>query len=94
MDVSFPDILQSSLLAFNRLTTQMDCSMASYEKFCLLLKMFLDQNQLHHYLRTVIHSFLEKTLKELETHRLSPKLQNLYQTIIMMKEETSNEREG
>ncbi|KAG5437835.1 hypothetical protein PCANB_000550 [Pneumocystis canis] len=83
MDVSFPGILKSSLSSFNTLTTEIDCSITSYEKFCLLLNMFLDQNQLNSNLRIAIQSFLHMTLKKLETqHRLSPKLKNLYQIVI------------
>ncbi|KAG4304553.1 hypothetical protein PORY_001946 [Pneumocystis oryctolagi] len=81
-NISFPAALKSSILEFNTLSTQMDCSKASYEKFCLLLSLFLDEKDLDENLRILIRSFLHTILKKLETlGYLSPKLVKLQKHI-------------
>ncbi|KTW30951.1 snoRNA-binding rRNA-processing protein UTP6 [Pneumocystis jirovecii RU7] len=90
-NTSFPDALKSSLLGFETLTTQTNCSIMSYEKFCLLLNSFLDKEGLDHNLCIIISCFLHTTLKKLETlGPLSPKLKKLQKRFTSIPETNMN----
>lgn len=77
LDMSFPSVLESSILKFNTFIAEHDCTIASYEKFCLFLAMFLEKDNLDENIRTAIHSFLCFVFKKLEKHYMSHKMKTL-----------------
>lgn len=84
LDISFPGVLKSSILGFNALIENNNCSVICYEKFCLFLGKFLKKEKLDENLRIVIHSFLYSILKKLEIqHLMTPKLKILFGSICL-----------
>ncbi|KAG5519910.1 hypothetical protein PMAC_000187 [Pneumocystis sp. 'macacae'] len=92
-DRSFPNVLKSSLLKFEALTIQIDCSIMSYEKFCFSLNLFLDKEGLDNNLYTIISCFLHTILKKLEiSGRLSSKLKKLQKRFSFVSESNVDSR--
>ncbi|KTW28431.1 hypothetical protein T552_01692 [Pneumocystis carinii B80] len=84
LDISFPKVLKSSILGFNTLIEKNNCSVISYEKFCLFLGKFLEKENLDKNLRIVINSSLYSILKKLEIQNLmSNKLKILLDSICL-----------